>query len=87
MQIEVKDNQATYVIRNAGDALECLTVVESWVDDRALSNDTYRAAANGLDRWLKGLIAQEESNREHHRRVLREVPPQDAHSQGWPGGS
>lgn len=56
MQIEVKDSRAAYVIRNAGDAAECLTIVESWVDDRALGNDTYRAAANGLDRWLRKLI-------------------------------
>jgi hypothetical protein len=60
MQIEVKGGRAGFVVRNAGDAVECLTIVESWVDDRALDNDTYRAAANGLDRWLRRMIAEEE---------------------------
>jgi len=60
MQIKIKDNRAWFVLESAGDAMECLTIVESWVDDRALNNDTYRAAANGLDRWLKRMIADEE---------------------------
>ena len=62
MQIEVKNGKPGYVIRNAKDALKCVTIVETFVDSDAPYNTDYGAAANGLDRWLKRLIVEEDSH-------------------------
>jgi len=62
MQIEVKGGKPGYVIRSGKDALECVTIVETFVDSDAAYNTDYGAAANGLDRWLKRMIAEEDSH-------------------------
>ena len=62
MEIEVKGGKSGYVIRSAWDALECVAIVETFVDSDAAYNTDYGAAANGLDRWLKRMIAEEENH-------------------------
>ena len=62
MEIEIKNGKPGYVIRSAKDALECVTIVETFADSDAPYNTDYSPAANGLNRWLQKMIAEEENH-------------------------
>ena len=61
MEVHVDDKgRRGYVISDAKAALECLTVVESYIELKEWDNGHLVAAVNGLDRWLQKQIAREE---------------------------